>query len=90
MIREGEIQRLAIMTTRALLASGHVSAATDETTIAARVSEIIAKSFVDEAAIEAEAERLAAAHAGKMAGMDHRRIVRGIMERLARERNFPL
>ncbi len=58
--------------------------------LAARIGEILAKSFADEAALEAEAERLAATHARQTVGMDQRLIVRGIMERLARERNFPL
>ena len=90
MLREGEIHRLAVVTTHGLLASGLVRAKADQSKIAERISEILAQSVADEAALEAEAERLASAHANKMAGMDHRRVVRGIMERLARERNFPL
>lgn len=90
MLREGEIQRLAVIAARGMLASGLVRAKVDESKIAGRISDILAKSVADEAALEAEAERLASTHATKMVGMDHRRVVRGIMERLARERNFPL
>ncbi|HVN84900.1 MAG TPA: DUF507 family protein [Candidatus Binatia bacterium] len=89
-MRAGEIQRIAVTAARGLLAGGQVRSVAEESRIAERISEIIAHSFEEEAKLEAEAERLAAAHANKMAGMDHRRIVRGIMERLARERDFPL
>ena len=40
--------------------------------------------------LEEEAERLAESHARKMVGMDQRRVIQGIKERLARERNFAL
>jgi len=90
MLREGEIQRMAVLTARGLLAAGVVRPKATEGKIAGRISEILAKSVADEAALEAEAERLAEVHAKQMVGMDHRRVVRGIMERLARERNFPL
>ena len=89
-MRAGEIQRMAVIIARGLLAGGFVRAKADEAKIATRISEILAKNLADEAALEAEAERLAETHAKQMIGMDHRRVVRGIMERLARERNFPL
>lgn len=89
-MREGEIQRLAVTAAHGLLAGGFVRAKVEESKIAERISRILAKSVADEAALEAEAERLAATHARQMVGMDHRRVVRGIMERLARERDFPL
>ena len=73
-----------------LLAKGVARPMVPEARVAARIGEIVAKSFADEAALEEEAERLAQAHARQMLGMDHQRVVRGIMERLARERNFPL
>ena len=90
MAREGEIQRMAVLAARGLMESRLVRAKVPEEKIAARIGEILSKSFADEAALQAEAERLAEGHARQMVGMDHRRIVRGIMERLARERNFPL
>ena len=90
MIRESDLQRLALVTTRGLLTQGFVRAKADESKIIARVAAIIAKSFADEAALEQEAERLATSHARQMLGLDRERVVRGIMERLARERNFPL
>ncbi|MBI4518267.1 MAG: DUF507 family protein [Deltaproteobacteria bacterium] len=81
---------MAQLIARGLLGQEIVRIKADEAKIAARVSEVLEKNFAGETALEAEAERLAAAHARSMTGMDQRRIVRGIMERLARERNFPL
>lgn len=81
---------MALLVARGILRGDLLRAKGDEGQIAARVRQILAKSFADEAALEAEAERLAEAHARQTFGMDQRRIVRGIMERLARERNFPL
>ena len=75
---------------RGLWTRGFLRPKVEEATVVARVTAILTKSFAEEAALAEEAERLAQTHAGKMVGMDHHRIVRGIMERLARERNFPL
>lgn len=55
-----------------------------------RVAELITENFEQEQKLEAEAERLAAVHAREMAGMDQRKIIQGIKERLARERDFSL
>jgi hypothetical protein len=87
---ENEARRAGVIVARGLLAKGFVQAKVPEAQIAARISEIIAKSFADEAALEAEAEDLARQHARQTLGMDQGRIIRGIMERLAKERNFPL
>jgi hypothetical protein len=89
-VRDTEIRRMALLITRGLFAQDFVTPKVDEAQIAGRIGEILAKSFADEAALEEEAERLAQTHARQMLGMDHRRVVHGIMERLARERNFPL
>jgi hypothetical protein len=90
MARDGEIERLATFVTRGLAGSGSIHLKVDQSRITDRIRAILTKSFSDEAALEEEAERLAATHAGRMAGLDHRRVVRGIMERLAQERDFPL
>lgn len=55
-----------------------------------RIVELIARNLEEDQALEEEAERLAESHARKMVGMDQRRVIQGIKERLARERNFPL
>ena len=90
MPRDTEIHATALLVIKGLLAQGFVHAKVAEATIVERIGQILAKSFADEAALREEAERVAQTHAKQLMGMDHRRIVQGIMERLARERNFPL
>jgi hypothetical protein len=88
--RDTEIHRMALRVARGLLGQEFVRAKGDEARIADRIGKILLRSFADEEALEQEAERLATAHSRQMVGMDHHRVVRGIMERLARERSFPL
>jgi len=87
---EHAIQRLASDIVRAILEQERVQPAATEAKIRERVALILTESFKEEEAIEKEAEELAQRHARAMAGMDQRRIVQGIKERLARERGFPL
>jgi hypothetical protein len=90
MSRESDSQRLALVIAKSLEHLPSVRFKADEGKIVARVAAVLDRSFTDEAALHEEAERLAASHARQLLGMDRDRIVRGIMERLARERNFPL
>jgi hypothetical protein len=89
-VREGELQSLAAAIVDALLKQGFVRPKRDAAVLRRRIVELIARNLEEERAIEEEAERLAATHARQMAGLDQRRIVQGIMERLARERGFSL
>jgi hypothetical protein len=89
-VREGELQSLAPAVVEALQKQGFVHFKGDPMIARARVVELIARNLEEEQALDQEAERLAESHARKMVGMDHRRIIQGIKERLARERNFPL
>ena len=89
-VREGEIQSVATAIVEALLKQGFVHFNRDSSLARARIVEIIAQTLEEEHALEEEAERLAESHARQMTGMDQRRIIQGIKERLARERNFPL
>jgi hypothetical protein len=89
-VREGELQSLAAAVVGALQKQGFVHFKRDPMLARQRVVELIARNLEDEQAIEEEAARLAESHARKMVGMDERRIIQGIKERLARERNFPL
>jgi len=90
MARELDTQRLAMVITKNLESLSYVRLKADESKIAARIGQILSKNFADEMALHEEAERLATSHARQMLGMDRERVVQGIMERLARERNFPL
>ena len=89
-IREGELQALAGAIIDALLKQGFISLKADVTAVRKRIVALIVQNLEEEAALEEEAERLAESHARQTVGMDQRLIVQGIMERLARERGFPL
>jgi hypothetical protein len=89
-LREGELLALASAIVNALVKQGFVHAKCDPGVLRDRVRGLIARNLDEERALEEEAERLAESHARKMVGMDHRRIVQGIKERLARERDFAL
>ena len=89
-VREGELQGLASAIIEGLRKQGFVHFKKDPSIARTRIIELIARTFEDEQALEEEAERLADSHARKLVGMDRHRIVQGIKERLARERDFPL
>jgi hypothetical protein len=89
-IRETELQAVAAAIVRAVVKQGFVRATRDTAVLQRRIVELIAHNLEEERALEAEAERVAQAHARQMAGLDQRTVIRGIMERLARERGFSL
>lgn len=88
--RPEEIQRVAHAVVRGLVALPYVQGKGDQVTMVRRVIAAIEASYDQEMEIEREAEKLAAIHAGKMDGLDQRRVIQGIKARLAEERNFPL
>ena len=89
-VREGELQALAAGIVDALLKQGFVRPKRDAAILQRRIVELLAHNLEEEHALEVEAERLAESHARQMAGMDQRRVIQGIKERLARERDFTL
>lgn len=89
-IREGELQSLASAIVDALAKQSFVHFKQDPSVVRKRIVELIARNLAEAHALEEEAERLAESHARQMTGMDQRRIIQGIKERLARERDFPL
>ena len=89
-IREGELHSLAAAVVGALVKQGFVHLKVDATIIQNRIVDLVARNLEEEQALEEEAERLADAHARRMVGMDQRKIIQGIKERLARERGFTL
>ncbi len=89
-VREGELQSLATAIVAALQKQGFVHLKRDSAIARQRIVELIAHNLEEERALDEEAERLAESHARKLVGMDQRKIIQGIKERLARERNFPL
>lgn len=89
-MREGEVQAIAGAITRALEKQDFVRFKAKSPQIQARIVQLMARNFEEAQALEAEAERMAESHAKQLVGMDFRKIVQGILERLARDRNFPL
>jgi hypothetical protein len=89
-VREGELQSLSATIVDALLKQGFVHPQRDAAVLRQRIVGLIAHNLDEERAIEEEAARLAESHARKMVGMDQRKIIQGIKERLARERGFTL
>lgn len=88
--RPADIERVASAMVAAALKQGFVTPLADVHKLERRVAALITENFQQEQKIEADAERLAAAHAREMAGLDQRRIIQGIKERLAQERGFSL
>lgn len=89
-MRESELQILAAAIVDGLLKQGFVHPKRAAAVLQQRVVELIAHNLEEERGLEEEAERLAASHARQMVGMDQRRVILGIKERLARERGFSL
>ena len=89
-INESELEVLSAAVIAALLKQGFVHAKADEKTLVRRIRKLLVDNLRTEAELEEEAERLADRHAREMAGMDHRKVVLGIKQRLAKERGFTL
>lgn len=89
-VNEGEINILAGAIVRALLAQGFVHPKVDQRTLVERIRTLLLDNVRQEEALEEEAERLAERHSRQMAGMDQRRVILGIKQRLAKERGFQL
>jgi hypothetical protein len=88
--RQQQLSDIAASIVSALLRQGYVHPKAEPTRLQDRVVELILRSMEEERQLEEEAERLAAEHARQMTGMDQRKIIQGIKDRLARERGFPL
>lgn len=84
------MQSLAASVVRALVKQGYVQPAGSEADLVGRIQTLLLENLRAEQELEEEAERLAERHARQMAGMDQRRIIQGIKERLAKERGFTL
>jgi hypothetical protein len=88
-----EIQRLAERIVEALIKQGFIKAKADKSALSRRITELMLKNFEEEAALEAEAEKLAMQHIRRSAGgagMDERRVIDLIKKKLAEEKDFSL
>jgi len=89
-VREGELQVIAAAVVGGLLKQGFIHPKQEVAVLQRRIVELLVENLEAEDELEREAERLAQSHARQMVGMDQRRIIQGIKERLARERGFSL
>jgi len=85
-----DINGLAERVVAALLKQGYVKPRAEKSALAKRIAELVLKNLEQEAAIEAEAEKMAEKHMRTMAGMDERRVIDMIKKKLAEERDFTL
>ncbi len=89
-INEERIEALSRSIVKALLKQGFVHPKVAERDLVQRVHRIFVENLVAEQALEDEAEKMAAKLGRQIGGMDQRRIILGIKQRLAKERGFSL
>lgn len=89
-INEERIEALAKAIVKALLKQGYVHPKVPERDLVQRIRRIFIESLMAEQALEEEAEKMAAKLGRQTGGMDQRRIILGIKQRLAKERGFSL
>jgi hypothetical protein len=89
-INEERIEVLVKAIVKALGKQGFVHAKVPERDLVARIHRIFIDNLLEEQALEEEAEKMADKLARHTSGMDQRRIVLGIKQRLAKERGFTL
>lgn len=89
-VSEDQIRRLAAAVIAALGRCGFVQLKAAEPALVERVTRLLVENLQTEQALEEEAERLAQRLGRQALGMDQRKIVQGIKERLAKEKGFQL
>lgn len=89
-VSSADIQALAERIVEALLKQGFVKGKAEKPVLSKRVAALILENLEQEAAIEAEAERMAEHHSRDMAGMDQRRVIDMIKKKIAEEKGFTL
>lgn len=89
-VRLAQIQAIAQAIAAALVEREFVVAKVDLVTIQQRIFDLLYANLQEEAALEAEAEKIAEQYLRGREDVDHRKVILGIKERLARERGFVL
>ncbi len=90
MIRESQIDALAAFLVHSLIARGVIKPARDEKDLVACVVELMSANFETEAAIDAEADKMADELARKDSRADPDRLRAMIRQRLAEKKGFTL
>jgi len=90
MIRESQIDALAAFLVHSLIARGAIKPSKDEKDLVACVVELMSANFETEAAIDAEADKMADELARKDSRADPTRLRAMIRQRLAEKKGFTL
>ncbi|HKV56244.1 MAG TPA: hypothetical protein VJN94_16545 [Candidatus Binataceae bacterium] len=90
MVSETQIDSLATLLVRGLIARGTIKPAADEKDLVACVVEMMSANFEEEAHIDDEADKQAEALVRQNPGVDLTRLRSGIRQRLAEKRGFTL
>lgn len=89
-INEERLEKLARQIVKAMLAQGFVKPKVPESQLVQRVARVFVDNMVAEQKIEDEAERMMEKLGRQVQGMDQRKVLLGIKERIAKERGFSL
>ncbi len=89
-VYEERFEKLARVIVKAMVAQGFVKLKVPAREVVERIVKIFVDDRVAEREIEEEAERMVDRLGRQAQGMDQRRIILGIKERLAKERGFSL
>ncbi len=89
-IKAEQIDRLADHLLKNYLSKDLIVLRTKETDIRAKIKDIIAKNFSEEGAIEEDARKMLASHAGQVKEMDQYRMFILIKQELAKRKGFIL
>ncbi|MDZ7378677.1 MAG: DUF507 family protein [candidate division KSB1 bacterium] len=88
--KPGQLQAVAEAIVQALIKRELITPKADLVTLQQRIADLLFRNFEEEAALEREAEEMAEQYLRGREGLDRRKLVLGIKERLARERGFVL
>jgi hypothetical protein len=88
--RDAQLRQLADALVAELLKKDLLTLAGDPDTLRERFFVVLSKNFAEEAALERDAEAFAQAHRREMVGLDSRKVLTLVKERLAKERGFVL
>jgi hypothetical protein len=89
-INEDRFSKLARSIVKALGAQGYVKAKVPESQLVDRITRVFVDNLLEEQRIEEEAERMLDKLGRQAQGMDQRRILLGLKERIAKEKGFSL
>ncbi len=89
-INEDRLQKLSRAIVKAIVAQGNVKPKVPESQLVDRLTRIFVENMFEEQKIEEEAERMLDRLGRQAQGMDQRKILNGLKERIAKEKGFSL